>query len=199
MTTLHAIRAYHVRHAARIWAEHANAKNRHLHIPTTIVAYLSLLALAGEVPLAGGVSLGALYAGAATLYLLSFDAVVALVLTAFSGGLWLSFGGHFALTAFGPVVGTALPLLVYLAVGQLALASHRWYGDSFALRPERGLWRVVLITHTVLFAVGHFVLYALFHLGYRPALRARVEADGQARAQMMKARAGAMMAAGAGA
>jgi hypothetical protein len=177
--------AHHLGFFGRTLAAHRDGRNRLVHLVATVVGYSSILSLLARIPT--GVDLGIVLAVLTLLYFLPFEPLAALLVagSALASRLWL--GPRFGQLGVGALAGIGVPLGVFLAFNLFGVWTHHLFDDPI-LAPrsrERLVTRLFKTMHTILFSSVHFVAFGLFAIGWRPALRARIEAAARHEAARM--------------
>ena len=172
---------HHLRFVLRQWIEHQNPANLTLHVWSNGAAWLGLTTVLSQVPVPVavpllGASLGAWFVALSVLYWLPADPLTAVIVGLFTVG-W----AHLPVTLWGPgsglLLGTAIPLTVFVAAGLAALFAHIYYHEHASYLGGKGRGRAVLeTTHAVVWGPFHFWLEALVRRGWRPALRRDLDA-----------------------
>lgn len=175
------MRAHLLRLFLRQYIEHKNPANLRLHVVANGVFWTALVTVLSQVPLPWaipglGANLGAFWVIGSVLYWLSLDLFVPLLVLAWSAA-WAAL----PFVPWGPghgwLAGVALPLGVLTAAGLAAYFAHLYHhehapylatDDARADAPET--------THAVFWGPLYFWLCALLARGYRPALRAELDA-----------------------
>jgi uncharacterized membrane protein YGL010W len=172
---------HHLRFVLRQYIEHKDPSNLRLHLWTNAVAWLALTTALSQVPLpiavpVLGANLGALFVVLSLLYWLPVDALVTAAVAALTAA-W-------ALLPFSPwgpghgwLAGVAAPLLVFTAMGLTAYFAHVYYHEHGEFMKGDPPLRAALDTaHAVIWGPFHFWLEALLHAGWRPRLKAQLDA-----------------------
>jgi hypothetical protein len=176
-----AMRAHLFRLVLRQYLEHKSAGNMRVHIVSNGVFWTALVTVLSQVPLPLPgppflANLGALFALGSALYWLALDRLVP--------ALVLGWTAAWALAPFAPwgpghgwLAGVAVPLGVLIAAGLAALFAHIYYDERAPeLDPDSSRAETLGTTHAVVWGAFHFWLCALLALGYRPRLRAELDA-----------------------
>jgi uncharacterized membrane protein YGL010W len=172
-------RSHHVRYFARNLAAHRDPRNRAVHLVATVVGFCCLVSMLARVQLgAAGLDLGAVLAIATVLYVAPFEPLAAAVVGAAVLIERLVLGAHFGQVGVGPLVGLGVPLAVFLLFNLTGVATHFVFDDPIIASgsKEKLPVRLAKTAHTIAFSSVHFVGFALFALGYRPALHAQIVA-----------------------
>jgi hypothetical protein len=173
---------HHLSFVLRPYIEHRTPANVWLHAWTHGVGWLALTTALSQVPIPFsvpflGANLGAGFAVLSVLYWLSVDALV----TAGVAALTLAWAllphspwgpGH------GWLAGVVLPVFVFaamVATGRFAEVYHHEHGEF--MKGESPLGAAIQATHTLLWGPFHFGLVGLLHAGWRPRLKAELDAD----------------------
>jgi FAD/FMN-containing dehydrogenase len=172
---------HHLRFVLRQWIEHKNPANLRLHVWINGVGWLGLTTVLSQIPVPVGVPLlganvGAWFVAASAVYWLAADVLVSVAVTAMTTAWALV-----PFTLWGPghgaLPGVALPLAVFTAMGLTALYAHIYHHEHAEFMngdaPGRAAFET---THAVIWGPFHFWLEGLLHAGYRPALRAQLDA-----------------------
>ena len=146
---------------------HHQAGNKRLHLATSIVAWLGLVTALSAIPT---LHLGEFFALLSALLFVSVDALVALLVLALTTAWALLLG-----TSWGTPTSLVLGLCMWLAMQvaqHFAHVFHHEHAPFLSASQRRSVrW------NEALFGVFHFTLTALLDRGFRPALRARLEAS----------------------
>ncbi len=177
---------HHLRFVLPQYIEHKVPANVRLHVWTNSIAWLALTTMLSQVRLPFGVAPGAVpLLGAnlgtallflSVLYWLPVDALVALAVAALTTA-WAAL----PLSPWGPghgwLAGVALPLAAFVAMGLTALYAHVFHHEHADFMKGGPAGSVVLeATHAVVWGPFHFVLLAALQAGWRPRLRAELDA-----------------------
>lgn len=177
---------HHLRFVLPQYIEHKVPANRRLHVWTNAVAWIALTTLLSQLPLPFalpllGANLGAAFVLLSVLYWLPVDALVALGVAALSIA-WASL----PFAPWGPghgfLVGALVPLVAFVAMGLTALYAHVYHHEHAdflkGLPPSAAALETA---HAVVWGPFHFTLIALLHAGWRPRLKAELDArEGEA-------------------
>lgn len=176
------LNAHHLPFVLRQWIEHKIPENLRLHVWINGIGWLGLMTLLSQVPMPISVPLLGANAGAwftvfSVLYWLPVDRLVPLLVGAMTVG-W-------ALVPFAPwgpghgwIFGVLLPLLVFTAMGLTALYAHIYHHEHCEfMKGDPPLQAVLETTHAVIWGPFHFWLEALLHAGWRPELKAGLDAQ----------------------
>jgi uncharacterized membrane protein YGL010W len=180
------LHAHHVRYFARNLAAHRDARNRLVHLVATVVGFCCLVSMLARVSL-GPTDLGTLLAVGAVLYFAPFEPLAAALLAAAATAARLLLGPRFGQAGVGPLPGLGVALGVFLAFNLFGVYTHYLFDDPIVAEgsTEKLPVRLAKTLHTILFSSGHFLTFGLFALGYRPRLRAEIEAEVQHQAARM--------------
>jgi hypothetical protein len=165
----------------RQYIEHKNPANLRLHVVsngvfwTALATALSQVALPWGVPILGA-NLGAVWVLGSVAYWLVLDPLVPALVLAWSAA-WASL----PFVPWGPghgwALGVALPLVVLTAAGLAAYFAHIYHHEHAPYLDTDDPRRDALeTTHAVFWGALHFWLCALLARGYRPRLRAELDA-----------------------
>jgi uncharacterized membrane protein YGL010W len=176
--------SHHVRYFGRNLAAHRDPRNRAVHLVATLVGFTCLVSMLARVRLGVSVDAGGVLAIATVLYVAPFEPLAAAVVAGAVLLARLLLGAHFGQPHVGPLVGLGVPLAVFLFFNLAGVATHFLFDDPIiaSASPEALPVRLGKTVHTIAFSSLHFVTYALFALGYRPALRAQIRAAAERQA-----------------
>jgi hypothetical protein len=180
MDVVAAFRSHHVYYFARNLAAHRDPRNRAVHLLATLVGFCCLVSMLARVPIgAFGLDLGGVLAVGTVLYVAPFEPLAGAVVGATALAARLLLGPHFGQVGVGPLVGLGVPLAIFLVFNLTGVATHVVFDDPIIKTgsKERLAVRLAKTAHTILFSSVHFVAYALFARGYRPALHAQIVAE----------------------
>ncbi len=172
---------HHLRFVLRQYIEHKDPENLRLHVWTNGVAWLGLTTALSQVPLPFGVpllgaNLGAAWVVLSLVYWLPVDVLVAAgvgALTAAWAALPFSPWGP----GHGWLAGVVVPLLVFVAAGVTAHFAHVYHHEHAEFMKGDPPLRAALDTaHAVIWGPFHFWLLGLLRAGYRPRLKAELDA-----------------------
>ena len=177
--------AHHLRYFGRTLATHRDGRNRLVHLVATLVGFSCILSMLARVPV--GVDLGALVAVATLLYFLPFAPSAALIVGGSALASRMILGPRFGQVGVGTLAGIGVPLAIFLAFNLFGVWTHHLFDDPILAPRSRDplLVRLLKTGHTILFSSVHFVSFALFALGFSPALHARVVAAARIEADRM--------------
>jgi uncharacterized membrane protein YGL010W len=180
------LHAHHVRYFARNLAAHRDPRNRLVHLVATVVGFCSLVSMLARVPL-GATDLGTLLAVGAVLYFAPFEPLAAALLATAVGTARLILGPRFGQAGVGPAAGLGVALGVFLAFNLFGVYTHVLFDDPIVAEgsTEKLPVRLAKTLHTILFSSVHFLTFGLFALGYRPRLRAEIEAAARQQSALM--------------
>lgn len=178
--------AHHLRFFLRQYIEHKDPANLRLHVVSNALSWLALCAVFSQVPLPGLdalppalANLGAAFAALSVLYWAPVDPLLSLGI-----GLYTAAFAAVPGVPWGPPgpethslwVGVA-PLLVFIAGGLSALFAHMYYHEHCSFLADEPKGRAAIeTTHAVIWGPFHFWLEGLLAAGYRPKLRAELDA-----------------------
>jgi FAD binding domain/D-arabinono-1,4-lactone oxidase len=176
---------HHLRFVLRQYVEHKDPENLRLHVWTNTIGWLALTTALSQVPLPFAVpvpgagasaNVGAAFVVLSLLYWLPVDVLVTAGVAALTAA-WavLPFSpwgpGH------GWALGVAAPLLVFTATGLTAHFAHVYYHEHGEFMKGDPPLRAALDTaHAVIWGPFHFWLEGLLHAGFRPRLKAELDA-----------------------
>jgi hypothetical protein len=172
---------HHLRFVLRPYIEHKNPQNLSLHAWTGAVGWLGLTTVLSQVPVplavpVLGANLGAWFAALSILYWLPVDALVPAGVAALTAAwaIW-------PVSPWGPghgfVAGVAVPLLALAAAGVTAHFSRVYHHEHAAFMKGDPVVRAVLHqAHAFFFAPFHAWLDLLLQHGFRPRLKAELDA-----------------------
>jgi D-arabinono-1,4-lactone oxidase/FAD binding domain len=175
------MRGMHESFLLRQHVEHKDTANLAVHVWTSAIAWLAIITIFSQVglPIAqSGVlaNCGAVFLGLSLLYWLSVDLVIVAAIASLSAAWmlmpWSPWGpGH------GWLAGVIAPLAVLAATRIVERFSHIYYHERAAfLRGEPKLRAFFLRAHAVVWAPFHAWLLHALHRGYRPQLKAELDA-----------------------
>ena len=175
------MRAHLFRLFLRQYIEHKNPANLQLHVVFNGVFWTALITVLSQVPLPWsvpglGANLGAVWVIGSVAYWLVLDPLVPLLVLAWS----LSWAA-LPFAPWGPghgwLAGIALPLVALVAAGLGALFAHIYYHEHAPyLDTDDKRADALETTHAVFWGPFHFWLCALLVRGYRPRLKAELDA-----------------------
>lgn len=176
-----AMREHLKRLVLRQYIEHQNPANIGLHIWSNLVLWAGWITILSQVPIALripflGANLGAAWVVGSALYWFPLDAGVPLLVVLVSAVVaalpFVPWGpGH------GLLSGIVLPAVALTLAGLSALFSHIFHHEHAAYLKGPDPFRDGLETaHAVLWGPFHQWLIPLLHAGYRPKLRAELDA-----------------------
>jgi uncharacterized protein YndB with AHSA1/START domain len=180
-----AFTAHHLRYFGRTLATHRDARNRLVHLFATLVGFSCILSLLARIPVA--VNVGGLLAALLLIYFAPFEPLAALVVGLSALAARLVLGPRFGQVGVGPLAGIGVPLAIFLAFNLFGVWTHHLFNDPILAPRSRDPLPVRLLKtgHTILFSSVHFVSFALFAVGWRPDLHARVVAAARVEAERM--------------
>jgi FAD binding domain/D-arabinono-1,4-lactone oxidase len=172
---------HHLRFVLRQWIEHKNPSNLRLHVWINGGGWLALTTLLSQIPIPVAVPLlgsnaGAWFTVLSVVYWLPVDALVSVAV-----GLLTVAWAVVPLAPWGPghgwVLGVVLPLVVFTAMGLTALYAHIYYHEhADFMRGDEPLRAGLETAHAVVWGPFHFWLEGLLHAGWRPRLKALLDA-----------------------
>jgi hypothetical protein len=174
----------------RQYVVHKNPANLRLHVWTHGIAWLALTTAVSQVPLplSGvpvlgatgvpvlGANLGTAFVALSLLYWLSVDVLVAAGVVAGTVA-WAALPGSPWGPGHGALVGVVLPLLVFATMAVIAHFGHVYHHEHAAFMKGDAPWSAALhAMHGAIWGPFHFGLQALLRAGYRPGLKAKLDA-----------------------
>ena len=172
---------HHLRFVLRQWIEHKNPANVRLHVWINGAGWLGLTTVLSQIPAPLaipllGANVGAWFVAASAIYWLAADALVSVAVTLMTIG-WAAVPFSPWGPGHGALLGVALPLALFTAMGLTALYAHIYHHEHAEFMNGDAPGRAALeTTHAVVWGPFHFWLEGLLHAGYRPALRAQLDA-----------------------
>lgn len=163
------------------WIEHKDPANLRTHVVIYGVSWLAIVTALSQVPspiavpLLGG-NMGAAFTVLSVLYWLPADLGVGIAAAAWTVA-WAQLPGVPWGPGHGWIRGVALPLGVFTAMGvtaHFAHADHHEHGDF--MRGHSRARAVIETVHSLVWAPFYFWLIAMLRAGYRPGLRALLDA-----------------------
>jgi hypothetical protein len=173
---------HHQRFVLRQYIEHKDPSNLRLHVWTNGVGWLALTTVLSQIPLPFtvpilGRSVGAAFVVLSLLYWLPVD----LLVTAGVGALTVVWA-VLPFSPWGPghgwLAGVAAPLAVFTVTGFTARYAHVYYHEHAEFMNGAPPFRAALETaHAVVWGSFHFMLERLLQVGWRPKLKATLDAE----------------------
>ncbi len=172
---------YHLPFVLRPYIEHKNPRSLRLRVWTDGIGWLALTSALSQLPLPFampllGANLGAGFVVLSLLYWLPVDllvtAGVAALTVAWAALPFSPWGpGH------GGLAGLAVPLLIFFAMGVTAHFAHVYHHERGQfLKGDPPLRATLQIAHALLWGPFHTWLEGLLHAGWRPQLKAQLDA-----------------------
>jgi hypothetical protein len=175
------VRSHLIKFLLRQYIEHKDPLNLRVHVWSNAILWTGLITLLSQVPAPVpvpvlGANIGAWWVVASAAYWFFLDPVVPLVVLGWSGA-WAAM----PISPWGPghgwLAGVIFPMAVLLVGGLSALYSHIYYHEHAEyLKTENKRRDSLETTHAVMWGPFHFWLIRLMSAGYRPALRAELDA-----------------------
>jgi uncharacterized membrane protein YGL010W len=167
------------------WIEHKSPANLRTHVVIYAISWLAVVTLLSQIPAPItvpllGRNMGAVFTVLSVLYWLPADLAVGVAAAA-----WTAAWAHLPFAPWGPghgwFVGVALPLGVFTAMGVTAYFAHAYHHEHGDFMKGHSRVEAVLETvHSLVWAPFYFWLIALLRAGYRPGLRAFLDAGERA-------------------
>jgi hypothetical protein len=146
-------------------------------VVTSCVSWLALITAMSQVPLpfAGLATLAGVFVALSIAYWLSADLVTPCAVAALTAGF-----AALPRSPWGPNhgwLGVAIPLVVFFAMRVIEHYAHVYHHEHAPfLKGDPPLTIALAFAHAAIFGPFHFILITLLHLGYRPKLRAELDA-----------------------
>lgn len=175
--------AHHLGYVLRQYIEHKHPANLRLHVGLNSIGWIAITTLLSQVPMPVavpllGANLGAWFVAFSVVYWAPADLAVSLL-----AWVWAVAWAHLPFAPWGPMGGhgwldgVVAPLLTFIVTGLTALFAHVYYHEQCSfMANEPPVENVLRTTHAVVWGFQHFWLEYLLTLGYRPALRAQLDA-----------------------
>lgn len=173
---------HHLRFVLRPYIEHKDPDNLRLHLWTSAVGWLGLTTALSQVPIPVavpilGANLGAGFVVLSLLYWLPVDVVVTAGVAALTLA-WASLPGSPWGPGHGWLAGVGLPLLAFAAMDVTARLAHVYHHEHSAfMKGDPPLRAAADAAHASIWGPFHFGLLRLLRAGYRPRLRAELDAQ----------------------
>jgi hypothetical protein len=182
---------HHLRYVLREYIEHKSPANLRLHVWTSGVAWLSLTTLLSQVALPSpvavpifGANLGTAFAVVSLVYWLPVDALVTAAVAALTTAwaiLPYSPWGAQAGVGHNWVVGVALPVLAFTTAQLTARFAHVYHHEHAEfMKGGPPVDEALQTVHALAWGPFHYGLEALLHEGWRPKLKAQLDAEERA-------------------
>jgi hypothetical protein len=174
-------RSHLIKVLLRQYIEHKDADNLRVHVWSNAILWSGWITLLSQVPMPVavpllGANLGAWWVVASAVYWLPVDAAIPVIVIAWSA-VWVAL----PLVPWGPgqswLAGVIFPMTTMVVGGLSAFLSHVFYHEHAEyLKTGNKLHDDLETMHAVLWGPFYFWLFALMHAGYRPSLRAELDA-----------------------
>lgn len=173
---------HHLPFILRQYIEHKDPQNLRLHVWAHAIGWLALTSALSQVPLPFsvpilGANLGAGFVVLSLLYWLPVDVFV----TAGVAALTLAWA-ELPFSPWGPghgwLAGVIAPLITFATVGVATRLAHVYHHERAQfLNGDRPLRAALDRVHAAVFGPFHFWLDGLLHAGWRPRLKAQLDAQ----------------------